>query len=340
MSAKQRRAGGKVTDDRGVERRVVSIREMWKDPRMNDPHFAAMVERAVRFQLTGRRTWLMVVVGIGCGILASVGAIVLVRSAGVRMNPGVMGGVSGMIPAVVMVISLMQAERARAAEIARAYMSHGVCPGCAYTLGGLPTESDGCIACPECGAAWKADRIARRPAFTAPARGGMPRWIRGFLDGTGTGSVVTNDDAGQSVPLASGRLRPEIRAAAGERLKVLRDAEREMARHGQAYRAALLVLLGTIAAALPPAAYFTLPRPLGVLGALLPAAVMGLLAIAMFRGSTGIGPKVIRREMLARGLCPSCSIELTTAADPDTGLTTCAECGAHWRRAGVERPPR
>ena len=36
----------------------------------------------------------------------------------------------------------------------RLYARHGVCPGCAYRLTGLAREDDGCVVCPECGAAW------------------------------------------------------------------------------------------------------------------------------------------------------------------------------------------
>jgi hypothetical protein len=30
-----------------------------------------------------------------------------------------------------------------------------VCPTCLYDLRGIPSESDGCTACPECGSAWR-----------------------------------------------------------------------------------------------------------------------------------------------------------------------------------------
>lgn len=31
----------------------------------------------------------------------------------------------------------------------------GLCPSCAYGIGGIPSESDGCVVCPECSAAWR-----------------------------------------------------------------------------------------------------------------------------------------------------------------------------------------
>lgn len=43
------------------------------------------------------------------------------------------------------------------------------CLVCRYDLAGLPTESDGCVVCPECGAAWdlpiSAKKLAKRPGW-------------------------------------------------------------------------------------------------------------------------------------------------------------------------------
>lgn len=35
----------------------------------------------------------------------------------------------------------------------------GACLACGYALDGAAVEADGCLQCPECGAAWKADRV-------------------------------------------------------------------------------------------------------------------------------------------------------------------------------------
>lgn len=52
--------------------------------------------------------------------------------------------------------------RNRAAEIARRALEHGVCPSCGYALAGIEAQADGCVQCPECGAAWRAARITTR----------------------------------------------------------------------------------------------------------------------------------------------------------------------------------
>lgn len=41
-------------------------------------------------------------------------------------------------------------------------LQHRRCPACSYSLRVLTPEPDNCIQCPECGAAWKADRVGKR----------------------------------------------------------------------------------------------------------------------------------------------------------------------------------
>jgi hypothetical protein len=41
------------------------------------------------------------------------------------------------------------------------YLGIGRCPQCAYRLSDLKPEADGCVVCPECGAAWRSDAIER-----------------------------------------------------------------------------------------------------------------------------------------------------------------------------------
>jgi hypothetical protein len=42
-----------------------------------------------------------------------------------------------------------------ARQIAVGLLSSQRCPGCTYKMGYLPVEADGCVLCPECGAAWR-----------------------------------------------------------------------------------------------------------------------------------------------------------------------------------------
>lgn len=44
-------------------------------------------------------------------------------------------------------------------SIRAAMMQQRRCTGCGYALGGAVAESDGCVVCPECGAAWDARKL-------------------------------------------------------------------------------------------------------------------------------------------------------------------------------------
>lgn len=40
-------------------------------------------------------------------------------------------------------------------QAADGLIARGTCASCEYEIAGLPIEGDGCVVCPECGAAWK-----------------------------------------------------------------------------------------------------------------------------------------------------------------------------------------
>ena len=46
----------------------------------------------------------------------------------------------------------------RAGAISRAAVRAGLCGGCGYLLEALEATGDGCVVCPECGAAWRVER--------------------------------------------------------------------------------------------------------------------------------------------------------------------------------------
>lgn len=49
-----------------------------------------------------------------------------------------------------------------------AMLLHDPCPACAHGLDGIPAQDDGCVVCPECGAAWRGTTSAE------PQQGGEP----------------------------------------------------------------------------------------------------------------------------------------------------------------------
>lgn len=49
--------------------------------------------------------------------------------------------------------------RASELQIATAMLAEHRCPSCAYNIARVEPDADGCVVCPECAAAWHADRI-------------------------------------------------------------------------------------------------------------------------------------------------------------------------------------
>lgn len=65
-------------------------------------------------------------------------------------------GVVGGVPLLVVGTVVLWFERRRVSLRAAAAVELGFCGGCGYGLSELVAEEDGCVVCPECGAAWRA----------------------------------------------------------------------------------------------------------------------------------------------------------------------------------------
>ena len=50
-------------------------------------------------------------------------------------------------------------RKGRFERISEIYLAHGFCASCGYLLDDLSEESDGCLVCPECNAAWQSSRV-------------------------------------------------------------------------------------------------------------------------------------------------------------------------------------
>jgi len=76
----------------------------------------------------------------------------------VRMSPKLMYvlGIGCVVWIVLLVASLGRSARRNDRIYAIHYLpSQGICPACGHSLRGLAPEADGCVVCPECGAAWR-----------------------------------------------------------------------------------------------------------------------------------------------------------------------------------------
>lgn len=65
----------------------------------------------------------------------------------------------------VLVISILRSQW-RASVAAALHV--GACPSCNYALRGLPSDRDGCVMCPECGASWILPRDVQTPDSPLP----------------------------------------------------------------------------------------------------------------------------------------------------------------------------
>lgn len=63
------------------------------------------------------------------------------------------------VSTIIWFISLSWVRRNKFHRIAQIHLEHGHCAACGYSLHDLTVESDGCLVCPECNAAWRADRV-------------------------------------------------------------------------------------------------------------------------------------------------------------------------------------
>lgn len=75
-------------------------------------------------------------------------------------------GLLGSLAVVGLILSLASAglslkrrlPPAAPGRLAKAMLEEGLCASCAYPAGASPAAPDGCIVCPECGAAWRVRR--------------------------------------------------------------------------------------------------------------------------------------------------------------------------------------
>jgi hypothetical protein len=328
-----------IHDDRGEHVHVVRLHTLRWDRRQSDPAFAAAAHRASRVVVARANK----ASEIGLGLIIMLGF--LLTSSGFGTTGATWISVLIWFPLGFAGSQWLKslASRRLVGRAADVLLADGICPGCSYNLAGLP-DAGGLVGCPECGAAWKTTRIARRHDFAdhpAPSQSATLRqwWTRAkAIELLGPTSI--EDDAGADRPVVSPRLMWPIRFAAGERRERLQAARAAMLRHGRIQRwlpAILYSIFGSLA--LVVAFQSPIPPVIGYMLAMMLCYTIFLWLIAL-RGASGIKPEHIRGAMLGCRLCPSCACDL--AIDEPTepaDLCTCPECGAAWRLAPHATPP-
>lgn len=248
--------------------------------------------------------------------------------------------------AVLAAIYVINARLPRFAHrIVTEYLRRGVCAGCGYNLFGLETQGDGCVLCPECGAAWRADRIETAEPFDEAARPTMLDRHRELL--APDLSLVRRrgfDDRGNRIELVPARL---LRRAAADEAGFgarARSAAKEMRRSGRRARwlaAGFFVMIG--------AAFLLIELSMGVmLGPgpwrgvslpmmLLPAGFMVVFGVVVARSELGVTARAVIDAAREAGVCAGCGGDLAGVAPAEDGCTVCPSCGAAWRLGPGER---
>ena len=327
-----------ATDDAGKAVTLLSVSALGRDPRKVDPAFERMTRRVGQIYGLGFPWWFGGVAGVG---------FVLVFIVTMRIFDSYWGMALAFVAAGAMGhavrIGLSVWARKYGSQIASAMLAVGVCPSCAYSLVGLEGQDDRLLECPECGASWSPHKITNPRRFRDGPSPDKPhkRFLRMFDK---PGNATLEDDRGWSVPLIGGQLRAEIAMAEddGHRRRLV-EACREIAPSGRWRRRAVagaFLLFGIMAGLFPAYLMATVTaRMVGMPGVtkpdvgpllfmgILPITIFGFVAITMLRANWCFDPIHVRRAMLRRALCPSCSAELV---DGDVGMSVCKDCGAAW----------
>lgn len=340
--------GAGATDDRGQPVALLSfadLKRVERDPNQRRAALARRLRDAVRAE-SRRSTPLRAVVMVT--LISVVWAVVVAMAPSFRSVP---------IFWIVVVASVVGfrfwARRAAAGNLARTAVAEGVCGACAYSLQDLATEADGCLVCPECGAAWRAERITR-PHWEGANAGVtyQPGWLRRTVFNIPSPrDLLAPDDRGRFVPVMDSYLKllpPARRAEWGRaRRRALVGRLRAVGRIRRLMLAvvstlpcwlvggALLVASGFSVAG-PPARGLS-PELLWV--GVVMGAVACLIGLAVFWSNRFGPPLKLVPVFRAAGVCASCGQDLAGVAAASDGCRACPECGAAWRLEGGEPGP-
>ncbi len=327
------RAVIRLNDDRGRARVIAKAVTGRGDERFGDPRFRALLQQSA----SARRAVLS-----SNGKLASV---ILVTAMVVMVVAGVPPVLAVVVPmvAVLVVFMFVNSGRVTIAEKAAAdvLLRRGLCASCLYPLGGLERAADGCLTCPECGAAWKRERIREFDRFASGSESD------GAMAGRLTGAALTHfaggyergmhgkDHLGAPCVLVSPALRNHVGAATEATRARLIAARAQMRRSGRVMRIVAALVIGLISLGLPllllgPRLFRASIGGATGLFLLLNLWIGATLVLWVFRGNLGCRALDVIRAMLDQRLCPSCGESLEGREPGEDGITRCV-CGCGWR---------
>lgn len=336
----------RIRDDRG-ELRAITVK-LQQGRGASRTRFDPMVHRFARWPLGRVTRWnlLMGVSAIGLMIglvVALIGWSTPLLGAG-RTFAGVamVGFAVG-----VYVIAVPRRRRGDRERLASAIVRFGVCPHCVYSLDGASVREDGCVLCPECGSAWRRDRIRRfseHPQARDVERVG-PAWRRGlgFLGGW----RWTEDDREEAVPLFSRTLLATVdpEEDVEDRRRVAEELWERLSGEGAGLRWVVGVVAGlaifSAGAAWQGFAIASMGIELSALDlvsvslqVLFFVAIGAVIGAAIVLSDLGMSRHRVHRAMIQAGRCPCCGSRLDRVAEED-GCAPCGHCGAGWRMVGA-----
>jgi hypothetical protein len=334
------RSVAQAPDDRGAVVPLLNSREL---KRSGDPARVALgrqLEAAVRAE--ARRTTLpSLVMGLSFVALWIAAQLLLLRYLPLSLSwlrtVLFWGGLLG-----IAMLSRGLARRRFARGLAATAVAQGFCGSCGYSLQALAAQADGCLLCPECGAAWRGLRVTRPhwdAAMARPLAG--PPWWRRFLTGTPSGAQrLAPDDRGRYVPMSDSRLwalsAQRRRELGPTRLREIRRTTRRIGRLGRLLVTVPLVLITGlcvwIVASVGEMTLLEAGLP-ALVGAVILIAAAGLVLSHRF-----IPPARVGAVLRDHGLCGSCGASIAELPVEADGCATCSACGAGWRRSPPMTP--
>lgn len=337
-------AGATTLDDRGREVAVINPSSLTVERSDLDlgpimARFLRGVIRAESERITLGRTVLGVVV---CLVLLVISSRVRRAIPGAPPMTGVAIFVGGLF--AMALASRARTRRTHGGLLSATAASAGLCGSCGYSLGSLSAQPDGCLVCPECGAAWRACRVTRPhwavvgdPFAPRERSSSVLRWL-GLLPAD---RVLLGPDArGAYFRMIDRHLyllpRRTRQALGPERCANLRRAIGRIGLIRRVLTALLPLALGLWLIIL---VFWESggPEPMGRAGSVLLLFLSGTLVLAT------VG--VIRSHLFCRndrrgdtmaslGVCGACGDELAGLPVQADGLVTCGGCGAGWRPRG------
>lgn len=226
-------------------------------------------------------------------------------------------------------------------QLAASFVAEGICGSCAYPLAGLSAVDDGCVVCPECGAAWRASRIVG-PLWRGDRGAALAPWIR-------PRTFVGDDPALHGGTDANGRLVPVLdshlqglgdgvrRDLGASRIRAIVARTRAEGVRSRVWLATAMMLGAglwggwTMASGLWAAAEADDAELFvrGVVGLVLLGAG-AVLALTVLGSEMFTSNDRKTATIAAGGLCPSCAAPLGSASRDELGHAVCPECGSAW----------